>query len=77
MVAQLELSVHHGFDSVVHVLDKVLLRAAESAAIGDVEDAIVSVGVLAMAATDLHIELVSDTLESWPVLGKFGQVDMD
>ena len=77
MVAQLELSVHHGLDSVVHILDKVLLRAAESAAIGDVEDAIVSVGVLAMAATDLHAKLVGDALKSGPVLHQVGKVDVD
>ena len=72
-----QLGLHHGFDTIIHVLHQVLLTSAKSALVRDVEDTVRGVRVLAMAATDLHIELVSDALETWPVLGKFGQVDVD
>ncbi len=77
LVAELELSSHHGLDTIVHVLDEVLLGAAESAPVGDVEDAIAGVGVLTAGATDLHVVLGSDLLEAGPVLGQLGEVDVD
>ena len=30
-----------------------------------------------MGSTDLHVELVGDALESWPVLHQVGEVDVD
>ena len=71
-----ELSLHHGFDTIVHVLHQVLFTAAKSALVRNVKDAVRRIRVLAMATTDLHIELVSNCLESWHVSHKFGQVDM-
>ena len=73
---ELELGVHHGLDTTVHVLDKVLLGSAQSTAVGDVEDAIAGVRVLTTGAADLDVPLVGDTLESGPVSHEVGEVDM-
>ena len=75
--AHLELGGHHGLDTVVHILDEVLLGAAESASVGDVEDAIAGVGVLTTGSTDLDTELVCNALKLGPVLHEVGEVDVD
>ena len=69
--------MHHGLDTIVHVLHEVFLTAAQSAQVRDVEDSIGGVRVLAMRTSDLHIEAVGDALESVPVPRQVGQVDMD
>ena len=74
---ELELCVDHGLDTIVHVLDEGDLGAAETAAVGDVEDAIAGVGVLTVATANLHVVLVSDALEARPVLHEVRQVDVD
>ena len=68
--------VDHSFNAVVHVLDEIDLGTTESTEVGDVEDAVVGLGVLTMSATDLDVVLVSDGLEL--VLGstKLGELDM-
>ena len=68
-LAERELGLNHGLDSVVHILDEVLLGATKSSPVRDIEDAIARVRVLSVATTDLHIELISDALEARPVLG--------
>ena len=68
--------IDHSLDSVVHILDEVDLSAAESAQVGDVEDAVVGLGVLAVSTTDLDVVLVCDGLELVLVLGKLGQLDV-
>ena len=75
--SELKLSSNHGLHTIVHVLDEVLLGAAETTLVGDVEDAIASVGVLTGTATDLHIELIGDALEAGLVLRKLGEMDVD
>jgi hypothetical protein len=55
--------LNHGFDAVIHVLYEVDFRAAKSAQVGDVEDAVVSLSVLSMSSTDLDVVLVSNCLE--------------
>ena len=74
---ELKLSGHHGLDTVVHVLDKLDLTTAETTPVGDIEDAIAGVGVLAVATADLHVVLVSDALEAGPVLHEVGESDVD
>ena len=76
-LGELELGNHHSLDTVIHVLDEVLLGTAESTLVRDVEDAIAGVGVLTVLATDLNVELVSDTLESLHVLHEGGETDVD
>ena len=70
-------SINHSFDTVVHVLDEVLLRTAKSALVGDIEDAVRGIRVLTTGATDLDVVLVSDTLESGPVIHELLQADVD
>jgi soluble cytochrome b562 len=57
------LSLNHGFDAVIHVLYEVDFRAAKSAQVGNVEDAVVSLSVLSVSSTDLDVVLVSNCLE--------------
>lgn len=71
------LLLNHGLDTVVHVLDEVLLGAAQSALVGDVEGAVVGLGVLTVDASDLDVELVGDLLELFHVLGELGELDVD
>ena len=71
-----ELSLHHGFDTIVHILHQVHLTGSKSALVRDVKDAVRGIRVLAMAAADLHIVLISNCLEFRPVFHKVGQVDM-
>jgi len=74
---KLELSFDHGLDTVVHVLDEVLLRATETASVGDVKDSVTRVRVLSVATADLHVKAVGNRLEARPVPRKFRQVDVD
>lgn len=54
------LSMDHGFNAIIHVLNEVNFGASKSAEVGNVEDAIVSFGVLSVGSTDLDVVLVSD-----------------
>ena len=71
------LSSDHGLDAVVHVLDELLLGAAEAALVGDVVGAVVGLGVLTVDTADLDVVLVSDGLEGSHVLGELGELDVD
>ena len=62
-VSETFLSLDHGFNTVVHVLDEVDFGTAKSAEVGNVEDAVVSLSVLSVGTTDLDVVLVSDCLE--------------
>ena len=70
------LGIDHGFDTVVHVLGKIDLVAAQSTQVRDIKDSVVSLGVLAVGATDLHVVLVCDGLELIFVFRKLGQFDV-
>ena len=67
----------HGLDTVVHVLNKVLLGATETSSVGDVVGGIDSLGVLSVDTADLHVVLVSDLLEGRHVLGELGESDVN
>ena len=71
------LSCNHSLNAVVHVLDEVFLRAAKSALVGDVVNAVVTFRVFTVDAADLDVELISDLLESWHILGELGELDVD
>ena len=71
------LSCNHSFNSVVHVLDEVFLRAVKSALVRDVVSAVITFRVFAVDAADLNVELISDLLESWHILGKLRELDVD
>ena len=71
------LSVNKSLDTVVHVLGELDLVAAETAQVGDVEHAIVSLGVLTVGTADLDVVLVGNALHEGLVLLELGQVDVD
>ena len=75
--SELLLSIDHGFDTVVHVLDKVDFGTAQSAEVGDVEDAIVSLSVLTVGTTDLDVVLVGNSLELSLLFGKLGELNVN
>ena len=55
--------INHSFDTVVHVLNEVNFRAAESSLVGNVIDVVVSLSVLAMSSTNLDVVFVGNSLE--------------
>jgi hypothetical protein len=70
------LGLDHSLDAIVHVLSEVDFGAAQSTEVRDVEDAVISLGVLSVSATDLHVVLVGNGLELVWVLSKLGELDM-
>lgn len=74
---KLLLGGDHGLDTIVHVLDEVLLGAAESSLVGDVVGAVVGLGVLTVDTSDLNVVLVSDGLEAGLVLAEEWELDVD
>ena len=74
--AELEFSLNHGFDAIIHVLNEGNFRAAKTTAIGNVKDSVARVRVLTMAAADLHIVPVGDGLEPRPVLHQVRKMDV-
>jgi len=71
------LSSDESLDTVVHVLGELDLIAAEAAQVGDVEHAIVGLGVLTVGTADLDVVLVGNALHEGVVLLELGQVDVD
>jgi hypothetical protein len=69
--------VDHSFDTVVHILNQVLLRASESSLVGDIVGGVGGLGVLSVNTADLDVVLVGDGLEGSHVLRKLGELDMD
>ena len=74
---KLHFGFNHGLDTVVHVLDEILLRAAKSALVRDIKDAVRGIRVLSVGATDLDVVLIGDALEAIPVLHEVLQADVD
>ena len=70
------LSGDHGFDTIIHVLDKILLRSTESSLVRDIENAIVGLGVLSVDTSDLDEVLVSDGVELFLLLHKLWKLDV-
>jgi hypothetical protein len=68
---------NHSFYAVVHVLHEVLLGAAKSAFVRNVEGAVCGLGVLAVDATNLDVVFVRDSLELGHVLAEVGELDVD
>jgi len=67
----------HGLDSVVHVLDKVLLGATETSSVRDIKDSVRHVGGLSTGSTDLDVPLVSDSSELFHVLSEVWKSNVD
>jgi len=67
----------HGFDTVVHVLDEIDLRATESSLVGDIVDVIGRFRVLSMDASDLDVEFVGNSLEVCHFSTELRELNMD
>lgn len=70
------LPVDHSLDTVVHILDEVDFGAAESADVGDIVDVVVGLGVLTVGTSDLHVVLISDSLELLLLVAELGKSDV-
>jgi hypothetical protein len=77
MRSQAFLGSDHGFNSIVHVLDKLDFVSSESSEVGDIEDTVVSFGVLSVDTSDLYVIFVSDGLVEFLVVHQFWQVDVN
>ena len=76
-ISECFFGLDHGLDTVVHILNEVLLGAAESTSVGDIEDAVAGVRVLTSATADLDVELIGNLFKLFHVLAKLGKMDMD
>ena len=52
-----------GLDTVNHVLDEGLLGSSESSSVGDIENSIVSLGVLSVDSSNLNVVLIGNSIE--------------
>lgn len=77
MRSQAFLGSDHRFNSIVHVLDKLDFVSSESSEVGDIEDTVVSFGVLSVDTSDLYVIFVSDGLVEFLVVHQFWQVDVN
>ena len=71
------LSADHGLDSIVHVLDKVDLRATKSTLVGDVKYAIVSLSVLSVSTSDVDIVFIGNCTELFLVPSELWKLNVD
>ena len=71
------LSLDEGVDTVDHILNELLLRSAESSSVGDIEDAVIGLGVLTMDTSDLDVVLLSDGLELVLLGHELWKLDVD
>jgi len=77
MRSQAFLGSDHRFDSIVHVLDKLDFVSSESSEVGDIEDTVVSLGVLSVDTSDLYVIFIGNGLVEFLVLHQFWQVDVN
>ncbi len=70
-------SFNHGFDSIIHILDKILFRTSEPSLVWDIKDEVIGFGVLTVGASDLNIILVSDWLELSHIFSKVREMDVN
>ena len=75
--SQALFGLDHGFDTIVHILDEFDLVSSESSQVGDIEDTIVSLGVLSVDTSDLYVIFVSDGLMEVWVLHELWKVDVN
>jgi len=70
------LGFNHCLDTVVHILDQVLLGATKSPNVGYVIDMVISLCMFAVSTADLNEVLISDCFEFFLALAKEWQMDM-
>jgi len=64
-------------NTIDHILDKLFLGFTESSSVGNIEDSVISFGVLSVDTSDLHLVFVSNFVESFLVLLELWERDMD
>ena len=67
----------HSFDTIVHILYQVNLRSAESPLVRNIVSVVRGLRVLTMDASDLHMVLISNSLELVHLCTQFGQLDVN
>ena len=72
-----QLSSHHGFDTIVHILYEVLLGSTESSSVGDIEDAVISFGMLSMDTSDLDVVFVGNGVKCGLVFSEVDEFDVN
>ena len=70
------LGLDHGFDTVVHVLNEIFLRAAETSLVGDIVGSVGALRVLTVDTADLDEEFVGNFIELDHVVGEQWQLDV-
>ena len=77
MCSERFLDLDEFLDSIDHVLNEVLFGSSQSSSVGDVEDTVIGLGVLAMDTSDLDMVLGGDLLELFLLLHQLWKLDMD
>lgn len=70
------LRLDHGTNTVDHILDELLLRAAETSLVRDVVSAVIGLGMLTVDTSDLDVVLVGDRVELVLLLAELGKLDV-
>ena len=70
------LGLNHGLDTIVHVLNEIFLRAAETSLVGDIVNSVSALRVLTVATTDLDVVFVSNSLELFLLRAEKWQLDV-
>ena len=70
------LGLNHGLDTIVHVLNEIFLRAAETSLVGDIVNSVSALRVLTVATADLDVVFVSDSLELLHLRAEKWQLDV-
>ena len=70
-------SIHECVNTVDHVLDKFFLGLTESSSVGDIEDTVISFGMLSVDSSDLDLVFVSNFVHLLLNLHEFWEVDVD
>ena len=71
------LGSDHGFDTIIHILDELDLVSSESSQVGNIENTIISLGVLTVDTSDLYVIFIGNGLVEILGLHQFWQVDVD
>lgn len=77
MRSQAFLGSDHRFDSIVHVLDKLDFVSSESSEVRDIEDTVVSFGVLSVDSSNLYVIFIGNGLVEIFLFHQFWQVDVN
>jgi len=71
------LSSDHGFDTIIHILDELDLVSSESSQVGNIENTIISLGVLTVDSSNLDVIFIGNGLMQGLSFHQFWQVDVN